>query len=438
MRLVDLIAHRHEIFNTTDIGLTAEFLTFYYRKLAGVGHIGIDIIKRGEFDLFDEWEHNVDRGITHLVEQLGGHDVTPRAFLKRSRSYLDSTRKKAHVEIDKDAQQAKPFDVNENASSGTSSDKVSGSSAGVAEPYQAFGDDADAKSLFLADRYLNNANTFEVSQKKPEHRNAWRRFVFAFKKYTLELFDELKQVLRPEEYDTFHPHVVEFTEDANLLERSLGHFLNFLRTILIRGMGHAKHVVAIFVNSAKQWWDLCFGVLDLHLDVSWMPMRHWWFGASKPYITILDMINVYGGIFATMQHKFYNNYQAPFSADDLTALQSAPSHELLLYTWNHHPLTASRGNEAIEKQRLGIYDWVPRQASQAVAATQVTAFNLPLLLGGGDTQTPGAATMLPQFFNNLINVLFRIGSYPLTQLTTNDPAVVAKSQAAPNRLFLGA
>ncbi|RKO98288.1 hypothetical protein CXG81DRAFT_21462 [Caulochytrium protostelioides] len=415
MRIYDLIVHRREVFNWNDIVLTTDFLNFFFELLGDVGYRGLTLIKQGTYNIFESWEDHLDTSITHAIEQLGGHDMTPRNILKHQSAMVSRLAKPDLVTKDS---------VKVRTATGPS--------------YQAVGHDGDAKSLYIADRWLNNINSVAVDVTKPESVSTWSKFMDTFKKYTLEMLEDLKHVLVPEEFERFHMHILQFTSEANFLNRSIAHLLNFIRSLAIRAMGTVKSIMAVLVNSAAHWWNLCLAMLNMSLPDFFL--SRWWsryVGRGRLKFSLLHLLNMYGAIFATAQHKFYNNFQAPFSAVDIKALRTTPSHELILYTWNHHPATASHGDKSVEHQRLGIYDWVPRQSLAALSLALNAGFLLPLVLGGGNTRAPGGATLFPQFFNNLVHVMFRIASYPLTQLKNNDPASIAKSMKSPNPLFLG-
>ncbi|RKO96224.1 hypothetical protein CAUPRSCDRAFT_12082 [Caulochytrium protostelioides] len=411
-RLVFLIEKRRDVFNWQDITLTADFMTYYLTKLGDLGYHGIGLVRKGSHEAFDGWEQKIDDNAERLISHFGGSDLTARELLKHQKKL---------------ARQHGPHSTGDPRSA-----------ASIKTPYQAAGEDADAKTLYVADRWLNNFNSVQVSTDGPDHMSKFRSFVDRLQAIALDMLQELKQALTTDHYEEFKLHVLSFTEAASFMDRTLARIINFLRFMLQRGLELIKHVFSVLLNFASVYWTVCMGILRMPLAPSFLT-KFWskTIGGGNLQFTFLDHLALYGSFFATAQHKTYNNLEAPFTKKDMMAIRSSPSHELILYTWNTHPSTSSRGDKVLEHHRLGIYAWIPRQALLAVAATQNMAFNLPLILYDGTTSNPGRATYIPMVINNMVNVLHRVASYPLTQLTTNDPAAVGKSLDNPNPLFFG-
>jgi hypothetical protein len=155
----------------------------------------------------------------------------------------------------------------------------------------------------------------------------------------------------------------------------------------------------------------------------------------------LDTLTLAGSIYGTWTYKVFNGGKAPFTDADLTVLKTVKEPELLLYTWNHHPLTNAMDSPQLRRHRLGIYDWIPRMHMTVTATLTTLVFDLTLAIGGGNTGNPGKLTLIPQVFNAIVGIMGRFAGYPLTQLdtqlTTNDPEVVKRSALNPDPRFLG-
>ncbi|RKO97224.1 hypothetical protein CXG81DRAFT_21407 [Caulochytrium protostelioides] len=411
-----------DLFDWDDILRGVQFQGFFYRVLSDVGYRGLDLLQKKHDTLTGEdWTHGIDKAYAKGVEFFGAHDMTMKQ--------LTRVAKQNRIRMAK-------------------TDPTTPS--GIPEKGRAFGPDTDARTLFMVDRVVNN-----MHQIKPDfqHAKLWHDFAFNLRRYINALKDDLVHFAFPPEFYEMKLHEID-TSDSNWLEIGFVKLLGIARSIALYGVGIVKSLTSALLKSGPLYWLVATSAMLLPIKIPFVyDFIVEKIGHNRADFCILDLLNTVGTMFAVPLYKHYNNGTAPFSADDITAITSAKSNELILFTWNHHPLTASNGDKAVETLRLGIYDWINRACVTAIAAIQTMAFNIPMVIGeavvdkdkdgkivfqsDSSIAAPSDETLLPQFVNALVNVMFRIASYPMTQLDSDDPAKLGESIDNPDPLFFG-
>jgi hypothetical protein len=189
------------------------------------------------------------------------------------------------------------------------------------------------------------------------------------------------------------------------------------------------------------YWNIALTTMQMNVELPFVTdlwLTHFTHGTAN--MSILSCLTIMGSTFGTSTYKLYNQGKAPYSEADIAVLRTVKEPELFLYTWNTHPSTNAMADKALQTHRLGLYDWIPRAHSVILAVMQKLAFDIPFIMladGVPDVAKPNAYTKPAQILGTISNIMGRMGGYPFTQLSTNDPAAIAKSQANPDPRFLG-
>ena len=385
-----------DFFEFTDILNTQMYLSTYYRLLAPLGFRGLEIAK----SRYKGFMSNLTDSTQHLFENA----VDPE-FVK------DMTLEEISHRV------AHPY-VNHTLDGVVFSPYVHGS-RGNPETAQSENEAiyaSDGKTHMMLDRIINNIRHFKIVDRETDNRNnsVIMRFVHLIKQMARALTVGLSEDV----FKEAHPHILEFTKQANLLDKGVAHILNVLRSLISLSEVLVGHVLETLSYFLPLYWNLATSIMFCPIKI---PFVYEWytqkFTRGLSDFTITDLLTLLGGTVATWTYKLYNGNYAPYTSIDVDVLRTNHDPELILYTWGHDPRTSDVNDNITHVHRLGMHDWIPRTHWCTVTSLTTILYDVPMsMTDKPDVRNPGSQTYPSQIFNTIVGVMGRVGYYPFSQV----------------------
>jgi hypothetical protein len=351
----------------------------------------------------DEMQTNFE----HIISRLGGEDLTL-------------------IQMRANAEKAKVQMKNMKTTEFEMSANTQEFNASVMDPLE-----ADARTHFLHDRVVNNLENADLDNVINMHA------VTRMDKVLKELAEAIEGAVSPDILRTAHWHSLKFTKGTSLFKMTLAQMLNFARSLMVISSQVVGHVLEAIMKLLPLYWNIAVEIMFTPLPIPFL--AKFWKHVTKGtgQMTFLDMFTFMGSVYSTSLYKLFNHNKRPFNAKDIAVISKVQDPELLLYTWNHDPMTYAMDSPQLQRHRLGMYAWIPTMTMTLLGTIQTLAFDINIYRSGGSISNPGVGTRFTQAFSAIASILGRIQGYPFTQLETNDPDVIMKSKLNPDQRFLG-
>jgi hypothetical protein len=401
-----------DFFEFNDILNTQMYLSTYYRLLAPLGFRGIDIAQRR----YREMLSNMTTGTHHLfndiVQKHYGHDITLDSLGPLSaKPYVNNTLTGVVFP---------PF-MHHNHSSTVNN--------GLGDATSVY--TSDARTHMVIDRIVNNIRHIQVLDSSTHNKN--NSVVMRFAYINQQMGSALSEAFNDDLFKNAAPHIINFTKDANVLDKGLVGIVNLIRTFMTLSEQVLGHALEAIIHLLPHYWNLATGITMLPLKI---PFVYEWytekFTRGQSDLTLTDLLTLLGGTVATWTYKLYNDNLPPYTSIDVDVLRTNTEPELILYTWGHDPRTSDTNDNVTHTHRLGMHDWIPRTHWATVTSLTTILYDVSMAAYKMDVRNPGPYTHLPQMFGTLAGVMGRVGYYPFTQLNTSEPERVKNSKRNPD------
>jgi hypothetical protein len=385
-----------------DISHTVAFLSLFYRKLAPLSLHGMDLIREKYLEMYHNFTDSTDDFFMRSLKNFGVDDLT---FEKGRNIAMKLGNKTDHM----------------------------GQRKGMLE--------ADAKTLFLHDRIVNNIPNISVNSKE---KSLFERLG----KIMQEGASSLRDAVDLDDFVDKAPLHLKFKSHTSVAKMGLAKMINLMRSFVLGTEQFVGNVYAALIQLVPIYWNLAETIMLSPIKIPFV--YDFWTKKfeGRSILSLLDILCFMGGIYGAWQYGLYHNWKGPFTRTDIEVLNSAPNPELLLYTWNHDPRTYAMDDKAKQEHRLGIYDWMQKCHVVVVWSLMNGLYDLALVAEdflaaanpnhvASTVGNPGKLTYIPQVANSLFEMIGPIAQYPFTQLETDDPKEIYESIENPDSRYLG-
>lgn len=226
----------------------------------------------------------------------------------------------------------------------------------------------DTKTKFFMDRIYESLPDAETLDRGLEEKN-----MQDIKSLSYRFYEDLGKVTDIKTAQKMHHKITQFTSPS-ILEQPLARILDFFHEML-DSLKEIIGKVAILMD------DLIIIANRIVLALTELPLRipfisKFWKQIVAPGVGELNVLHFYnfvGSCQATWAYKLYRGGKSPFTETDIQVIETVRDPQLVLYTWNLHPFTASN-DPSVLKQRVQIFDWIPRTSSATLVTVTKSIF----------------------------------------------------------------